>query len=54
MIVGVAIIDFYMPEVLSLKEKEKAYNRLKKKMENVPFWRKDLTELFGKKEDEET
>jgi len=38
----------------NLKEKEKAYNRLKKKMENVPFWRKDLTELFGNKEDEET
>jgi len=38
----------------NLKEKEKAYNRLKKKTENVPFWRKDLNELFGKKEDEET
>ncbi|MGC8587416.1 MAG: hypothetical protein ACP5LI_00115 [Hydrogenobaculum sp.] len=37
-----------------LKEKEKAYNRLKKKIENVPFWRKDISELFGpKKEDEE-
>ncbi|WP_459892485.1 hypothetical protein [Hydrogenobaculum acidophilum] len=37
-----------------LKEKEKAFNRLKKKIENVPFWRKDISELFGpKKEDEE-
>ncbi|HCT66551.1 MAG TPA: hypothetical protein DIC27_04020 [Hydrogenobaculum sp.] len=36
-----------------LKEKEKAYNRLKKKVENVPFWRKDLTELFGAKDEDE-
>jgi len=37
-----------------LKEKEKAFNRLKKRIENVPFWRKDISELFGpKKEDEE-
>jgi len=36
-----------------LKEKEKAYNRLKKKVENVPFWRKDISELFGNKDEDE-
>ncbi len=36
-----------------LKEKEKAFDRLKKKIENVPFWRKDITELFGGKKDDE-
>jgi hypothetical protein len=35
-----------------LKEKEKAYNRLKKKVENVPFWRKDISELFGNKDED--
>jgi len=36
-----------------LKEKEKAYNRLKKRIENVPFWRKDISELFGNKDEDE-
>jgi len=36
-----------------LKEKEKAFDRLKKKIENVPFWRKDITDLFGGKKDDE-
>ncbi len=36
-----------------LKEKEKAYNKLKKRIENVPFWRKDISELFGNKNEEE-
>ena len=36
-----------------LKEKEKAYNRLKKKIENAPFWRKDISELFGTKDEDE-
>ncbi len=36
-----------------LAQSEKKYKRLKKKIENVPFWRKDLGELFKLKDDDE-
>lgn len=36
-----------------LLETEKKYKKLKQKIENVPFWRKDLGELFKIKDDED-